>query len=119
MVLSIPCAACGYRMQADLVGVTFKQFVIDNQGNSHAAPDGLVQHLLCRTCAEYFRARVRGPRGDRGPTAGRDGGAGRAVSSTAQLPAAAICACWTLGQQAWCRSSTHTVRSSMAMPISA
>jgi hypothetical protein len=54
MALSIPCAACGYRMQADLVGVTFKQFVIDNQGNSHAAPDGLVQHLLCRTCAEYF-----------------------------------------------------------------
>jgi hypothetical protein len=54
MVLSIPCAACAYRMQADLVGVTFKQFVIDNQGNSHAAPDGLVQYLLCRTCAEYF-----------------------------------------------------------------
>jgi hypothetical protein len=54
MALSIPCAACGYRMQADLVGVTFKQFVVDNQGNAHAAPDGLNQYLLCRTCAEYF-----------------------------------------------------------------
>ncbi len=54
MTLSIPCAACGYRMQSDLVGVTFKQFVIDNQGSSHAAPDGLDQYLLCRTCAEYF-----------------------------------------------------------------
>ncbi|MDA0351567.1 MAG: hypothetical protein O3A10_05055 [Chloroflexi bacterium] len=54
MALSIPCAACGYRMQGNLVGVTFRPFVVDGQGRLFPVPDGLDQYLLCRTCARYF-----------------------------------------------------------------
>lgn len=54
MALSVPCAACGYRMQGNLVGVTFRQFVVDAGGRSFPVPDGQQQHVLCRTCAAYF-----------------------------------------------------------------
>lgn len=54
MALSIPCAACGYRMQGNLVGVTFRQFVVDRQGRTFPVPDGLDQYLFCRPCADYF-----------------------------------------------------------------
>ena len=54
MALLIPCAACGYRMQGNLVGVTFRQLVIDDRGRSFPVPDGIDQYFLCRTCAEYF-----------------------------------------------------------------
>lgn len=54
MALSIPCAACGYRMQGNLVGVTFRQFVVDPGGRSFPVPDGQDQYVLCRTCAAYF-----------------------------------------------------------------
>lgn len=54
MALSIPCAACGYRMQGNLVGVTFRQLVVDGNGRTFPVPDGLDEYVLCRTCAAYF-----------------------------------------------------------------
>lgn len=54
MAFSIPCSACGYRMRGNLVGVTFRQFVLDGQDNLFPVPDGLNQYVLCRTCASYF-----------------------------------------------------------------
>ena len=54
MALSIPCAACGYRMQGNLVGVAFRQVVVDRNGHSFPVPDGLDEYVLCRTCAAYF-----------------------------------------------------------------
>jgi hypothetical protein len=41
-------------MQGNLVGVTFRQFVVDREGRSFPIPDGLDQYFLCRTCASYF-----------------------------------------------------------------
>ena len=54
MARSIPCAACGYRMQGNLVGLTFRQLVVDEGGRSFPVPDGIDQYVLCRTCAAYF-----------------------------------------------------------------
>jgi hypothetical protein len=47
-------------MQGNLVGVTFRQFVVDKQGRPFPVPDGLDQHVLCRICAEYFEAAFNG-----------------------------------------------------------
>jgi hypothetical protein len=41
-------------MQGNLVGVTFRQLVVDAGGRSFPVPDGLQQYVLCRTCAAYF-----------------------------------------------------------------
>jgi hypothetical protein len=54
MAFAIPCAACGYRMQGNLVGITFSDFVTDGMGRAVPVPDGQEQVLLCRTCGAYF-----------------------------------------------------------------